>query len=326
MNALEWDEHEARPVGAYWEQIKRTIDWHMLHYLVEEKLDLAEWERVLLKERLEQFALQVEHQLHRAMVARKGKEGLEQVVQELNYGKRDFAQLNEAGLKAIEQQVKKLGRRLASRKGYRYRPAPYGKIDLKRTLKGWAARGGVPSKLKRKTRREEHPELIVLCDISNSMSQYTMFFLLLVWTLQAKHKKIRSFVFVDRLAEVTHLLKGQEALEGLRFIGMAAPCSATGYTDYGRVFADFVEGYLQDLHVKMKLLVLGDGKNNWRDPQVGAFKMMSERVGAVYWLNPRSREQWYDKDSVLDLYRPYCKGIYQCSNLAELQQVSSLLF
>lgn len=325
VSSLEWDNTCPRPVGAYWEQLKRDLDWYMLKYQVEEKLDLTESERLFILEKMEAFASLVEHYLCQELAAREGQAGVSRILEELNYEQQDFRQLNEAGLEIIEQQVKKLGRKLASRKGYRYAPSTQGRIDVKRTLKGAVLRGGVPAKLKRKKRRIERPELLVLCDISNSMSQYTQFLLLLIWTLQTKHKRIRSFVFVDRLAEVTHLLQGREALEGLRFIGIHAPCSATGFTDYGRVFRDFAEGYLHDLHGKMKLLILGDGKNNWRDPQVDAFKAIADGVGGVFWLNPRPQNNWYDNDSVLGLYRLYCKGIYKCSNLAELKRVSSLI-
>jgi len=326
VESLPEEELALKPVALHWERIQRDLEWHMLKYEVEERLGLNEAEKHFLLERLDSLALAVEYHLYRKVAAVQGEKGIEETLREMNYQQRDFNNLSDATLPLVEQQVKKLGRKLASRKGYRLRPAPRGKIDLRRTLRLAATQGGVPLRLKRRNRQPERPELAVLCDISNSMSRYTFFVLLLVWALQRKHRKIRSFIFVDRIAEVTHLLQKPEALEKLRFIGIYAPCSATGFTDYGRVFRDFAAEFLPSLPAKTKVIILGDGKNNWRDPQVAALEEIAGRVNGVYWLNPRPVEQWYEKDSVLALYRPYCQGIYQCSNLQELRQVAARIF
>ncbi|HHW06512.1 MAG TPA: VWA domain-containing protein [Clostridia bacterium] len=320
------EEFRLHQVTVHWENIQRQLDWHMLKHDLENRLGLNEAEKHFMLERLEQLALAVEYHLYRKTAAQKGEQDIEGILQELNYRRRDFNHLNEATLDLVAQQVKKLGKKLASRKGYRLHPSQRGKIDLKRTLRLAATQGGVPMRLKRKSRKPDRPELVVLCDISNSMSRYTFFVLLLVWAFQTKHKKIRSFIFVDRIAEVTHLLQKQEALEKLRFLGIYAPCSATGFTDYGRVFSDFAAMYLPSVPAKAKLIILGDGKNNWRDPQVGALEEIASKVNGIYWLNPRPSEQWYEKDSVLALYRPYCQGIYQCSNFQELRRVTAYVF
>lgn len=326
VESIPAEEFELHPVAMHWKNIQQELDWHMLKYHVEKNLGLDEKQKQFVLDRLEDFAQLIEYYIFQKAVTIKGHTGLEEALNEINYQRKDFNSLNETSLKLVEQQVKKLGKKLASRKGYRLYPSHKGKIDLKRTLRLAATQGGVPMRLKRKNRRDERPEFVVLCDISNSMSRYTFFVLLLVWALQSKHRKIRSFIFVDRLAEVTHLLKTHEALEKLQFIGIYAPCSATGYTDYGRVFKDFAENYLSCISSKTKMIILGDGRNNWRDPQVAALKTIANWVNGIYWLNPRPSVNWFDKDSVLAEYRTYCKGIYQCSNLEELKQVTSYVF
>lgn len=326
VESIPAEEFKLRPVTMHWKNIQQELDWHMLKYHVEENLGLDERQKQFVLARLEDFAQLVEYYIFQKAASVKGQTGVEEVLNEINYQRRDFNSLNESSLKLVEEQVKMLGKKLASRKGYRLYPSHKGKIDLKRTLRLAATQGGVPMRLKRKNRRDERPEFVVLCDISNSMSRYTFFVLLLVWALQTKHRKIRSFIFVDRLAEVTHLLKTQEALEKLQFIGIYAPCSATGFTDYGRVFKDFAEHYLPGISTRAKMIILGDGKNNWRDPKVAALKTIANWVNGIYWLNPRPSVNWFDKDSVLREYQPYCKGIYQCSNLQELKQVTSHVF
>lgn len=326
VESIPEEEFELHPVAMHWKKIQQELDWHMLKYHVEEHLGLDVRQKQFILERLEDFSQSVEYYLFQKAAVLKGPTGFEEALNEINYRQKDFNNLNEFSLRLVEQQVKKLGKKLANRKGYRLYPSHKGKIDLKRTLRLAATQGGVPMRLRRKGRRNERPELVVLCDISNSMSRYTLFVLLLVWVLQSKHRKIRSFIFVDRLAEVTHLLKKQEALEKLQFIGIYAPCSATGFTDYGRVFRDFAEQYLTGISPKAKMIILGDGRNNWRDPQAAALKSIANWVNGIYWLNPRPAAKWYEQDSVLAEYQPFCKGIYQCSNLEELKQVTSYVF
>ena len=70
---------------------------------------------------------------------------------------------------------------------------------------------------------------------------------------------------------------------------------------------------------KTTLLILGDARNNYNDPQAWALRLMRERVKGIIWLNLEG--QWGVGDSVMPLYAPHCDLVRECRTLTQLAEV-----
>lgn len=67
---------------------------------------------------------------------------------------------------------------------------------------------------------------------------------------------------------------------------------------------------------------LGDAKNNWRSDERLAFKEMAGRARKVFWFNPRPRETWDTRDSIMKVYSPFCSRVLECRNLEQLTKAT----
>ena len=88
-----------------------------------------------------------------------------------------------------------------------------GKLDLHTMLRRNAGHGGVPFELVFKQRKKDRPKLVILCDVSSSVANVSRFMLQFVYSLQECFTKIRCFVFVSELGEVTPLFQENDISE-----------------------------------------------------------------------------------------------------------------
>ena len=72
------------------------------------------------------------------------------------------------------------------------------------------ARGGIPFEVVYKHRRKDRPKLVIMCDVSSSVANVSRFMLQFMYSLQEAFTKIRSYVFVAELGEVTSVFKEKE--------------------------------------------------------------------------------------------------------------------
>ena len=85
----------------------------------------------------------------------------------------------------------------------------------------------------------------------------------------------------------------------------------SGYTDYGRVWREFLRAVEDDLHPRATVIVLGDARTNGRDPRADIFARVAEKAGRTFWLNPEPKLYWNYGDSVISAYEPFCEA-YEC--------------
>ena len=83
----------------------------------------------------------------------------------------------------------------------------------------------------------------------------------------------------------------------------------SGYTDYGRVWREFLAQVEDDLHPRATVIVLGDARTNGRDPRADIFARIAEHAGRTFWLNPEPRLYWNYGDSVIAAYEPLLRGL-----------------
>ncbi len=239
---------------------------------------------------------------------------------------RPLSSLEESELQQMRHAVDTLARRLHNKMAIRDKRARRGRLDVKGTMRKNMAYGGIPFKLMRRKRRIEKAELMVLCDISSSVSRVSQFMLQFVYTIQDCLAKVRSFVFVDDLGEVTAFFHDEDIEKAVKMALSEASIPYNVRSDFGWVFRQFCDRYLQDVGYRTYIMIIGDARNNYNDPAVWALESMAERAKGIIWLNPETKPFWDTGDSVMGEYLPYCREARVCRTLKDLEEtVSSLL-
>ena len=217
--------------------------------------------------------------------------------------------------------VTQLKRRLATL-GHEQRGRRRGAaVDMRRTMRASLDTGGVPLRLKYRPKHPRRPEIYVLCDVSTSVTSASVFFLSVLHALHDSFRKLRSFVFIERISEVTDVFERERDFRSIseRISREGGVADVSGYTDYGRVWLEFLEEIVDDLGPRSTVIVLGDARTNGREPQAEVFAQIAERAGRTFWLNPEPRLYWNYGDSVMSAYEPYCDGVFECWTTKQLE-------
>ncbi|MFI9509897.1 VWA domain-containing protein [Nocardia sp. NPDC052566] len=238
----------------------------------------------------------------------------------------DFLGAREQDLAEMRRLVHPLARKLATRLAARRRKAVRGQIDMRRTLRRSMATGGVPVDPVLRARKHGRPDLVVLADLSGSVTGFAEFTLQLVQALQDQFSKVRSFGFIDTCDEITGLFTpGEPPTAGLvtRIVRESA-VARFGSSNYGEALQGFVDNYLDALGPRTSLLILGDARTNRTAPNLEALATMQDRAKHAYWLNPEPSRSWPTGDSAAHLYAQHIT-MHECRNVKQLSEVVARL-
>ena len=235
---------------------------------------------------------------------------------------KSFYHLTEEEVRKMREVVARIAQRIKNVLSIRRRRLKRGKLDMHQTLRRNMSHGGIPFERVFRQRRKDRPKLVILTDVSSSVANVSRFMLQFVYTLQEAFTKIRSFVFVAELGEVTSLFQDNEigeAIEGA--LGGGGVINVYTRSNFGEAFHQFWEDHLASIDNKTTVLVLGDARNNYNDPRAWCLREIRSRAKNVVWLNPESPSAWGFGDSVMDEYLPHCDVAEECRNLRQLSRI-----
>jgi uncharacterized protein len=322
-----------RPVGGtyYLYRTLRNLDLdNMLDKLMDAQKEQLGGEMTPLEERLEKdefddriekFKKEIEAEIRRRLVADRGAEAMAKTLRKPLPEDVDFmhASRDEMGnlKKALGPLTRKLQARLARKRKHERR----GPLDFRATVRHSLSYGGVPAEPKFKYPRPSKPELMVVADISGSVAAFARFTLMLVYAIQNQFSKVRSFVFIDGIDEVTDYFKGvDDVTEAVHRVNTEADVVwVDGHSDYGHAFEVFWEKWGQQIGPKTTVLLLGDARNNYHASQSWVVKEIRAKARHVYWLNPEPKSYWNTGDSIVGEYGTHTDGVYECRNLRQLE-------
>ena len=234
----------------------------------------------------------------------------------------EFLRASGDQLRQMRRVVAPLARTLATRLAAKRRRHRAGAIDLRKTLRKSMSTGGVPIDVVLRKPRPARPELVVLCDVSGSVAGFSHFTLLLVHALRQQFSRVRVFAFIDTTDEVTHMFgpDADLAVAIQRITREAGVYTRDGHSDYGNAFVSFTENFPNVLSPRSSLLILGDGRNNYRNPSADLLAHMVTASRHAHWLNPEPKHLWGSGDSAVPRYEDII-AMHECRSAKQLAAV-----
>lgn len=282
-----------------------------------------DWEQAIwrmeIQSRLDRLRRILEQEVRRRMVAERGAEDVADRILRVPLEERDFATITSDEVAEVRRAVISLARRMATRLAKLRKQGRRGRLDMRKTFRKSLSTGGSMIDPQFKVKSRSRPDLVLVCDVSGSVAAFTRFTLLLVASLQVQFPRIRSFLFIDTVDEVTDTLKASDPADAIpKALQIANVIWLDGHSDYGHSFKQFHENYLESVNDRSHVIVLGDARSNYRNPEAWVLKDIRDQAKRVWWLNPESPQHWDTGDSVISAYAEHCDAVHECRNLRQL--------
>ena len=321
-----------RPVGGtyYLYRTLRNLDLDgvlecLLHQAQDTQGEFSEFDLRLwrdeYRQRIDQLQKEIEAEIRRSLVADRGVEAMVKTLRRPLPEDVDFMHASREEMANLRKAIYPLTRKLAARLQAKRRHGRRGALDFRRTVRASLSYGGVPVEPKFRNPNPHKPEIFVVADISGSVAAFARFTLHLVYAISGQFSKVRSFVFIDGLDEVTSYFEGVEDInEAVHRVNTEADVVwVDGHSDYGHAFGVFWEQYGKDVGPRTSIMILGDARNNYHAAQSWIVKEMQDKARHVYWLNPEPRSYWDTGDSIVGEYAQHCDGVFEVRNLRQLE-------
>jgi uncharacterized protein with von Willebrand factor type A (vWA) domain len=321
-----------RPVGGtyYLYRTLRNLDLEsLLESLMEERN--AQGSLTGLQERLARDELgarieglkkAIEAEIRRRLVEDRGAEALARSVRKPLPEDIDVMHATRDELGTLERALRPLSRKLAVRLTRKRRHGRKGPLDFRQTVRRSLSTGGVPIDPRYRHPRPAKPEIVVIADISGSVASFARFTLHLVYAISSQFSKVRAFVFVDGIDEVTHLFDhSDDPADAVHRINTEANVVwIDGHSDYGHALKTFDEKWGHEINSRTSVLILGDARNNYHASESWVVGDLQHRARHVYWLNPEPSTYWGSGDSIVGEYAPFCDRVVEVRTLRQLEQ------
>jgi uncharacterized protein with von Willebrand factor type A (vWA) domain len=229
-----------------------------------------------------------------------------------------LSNLEKRNFKDVQEIVFKMAKKLISIHSKRRKTFKRGQLDIRKTLRHNMQYDGMFFDLKWKSQKVDRPKVMCICDVSGSVSNYSRFLLMFLYSLAEVLPKVRSFAFSSDLGEVTRLFE-QSKLEDAMAKTMRD--YGNGSTDYGQMLEDFKSHCLKDVDSKTTVIILGDARNNYGDPKHEILRDVYDKAQRVIWLNPEPKSSWTVGDAEMKKYAPCCHQTEVCNSLVHLERV-----
>ncbi len=284
---------------------------------LEERLERDEFD-----DRIEKLKKEIEAEIRRRLVADRGAEAMAKTLRKPLPEDVDFMHASREEMASLRRAIYPLTRKLAVRLARKRRHGRKGPLDFRSTVRHSLSYGGVPAELKFRFPKPSKPEIIVIADISGSVAAFARFTLHLVYAISGQFSKVRAFVFIDGLDEVTRFFEGVDDIgEAVHRVNTEADVVwVDGHSDYGHAFEVFWEKYGMDVNSKSTVLVLGDARNNYHASQAWIMKEIERKARKLFWLNPEPKAYWNTGDSIVGEYGAHCDGVFEVRNLRQLEK------
>ncbi|HEX2941896.1 MAG TPA: VWA domain-containing protein [Rhodopila sp.] len=234
----------------------------------------------------------------------------------------DFEAMSAEEIAQAKREIRRLVLPLDLRRTRRVRPDPNGPItDLRRTIRTSLRQGGEILAIARNRRVTRPPPLVVLCDISGSMSRYAQILMHFLHAVTNDRDRVHVFLFGTRLSNVSRQLKARDPEVAFQMVAHAVP-DWSGGTRIGEALASFNRLWAKRvLGQGAVVLLITDGLD--RDGAHGLAENMDRlhrSCTRLVWLNPLLRWAGFEpKSQGIRAMLPHVDEFRPVHNLASLR-------
>jgi uncharacterized protein with von Willebrand factor type A (vWA) domain len=225
--------------------------------------------------------------------------------------RKPFANYSDLEFETARDALAALKRRFRVRVSRRLRIASAGRIDFRRTIRASLQHGGALGDLRFRARRPRHIDLLILADISGSVKYASTLMLEIVAGAATCFRRVRSFVYIDRLGEASFE-------DG--HLAMTPPLDLHAHSDFGRVLSELWDRRAALISRATVIVIMGDGRNNRRPARADLLRDLARLSRATLWLIPEPQVRWNTGDSAIRQYARECSALISCDNLRELER------
>src|SRR6478752_9188293 len=213
------------------------------------------FQREEFEARLKEFRELVEAEIRRRLVADRGVEAMARTLRKPLPEDVDFMHASREEMQQLQKAIYPLTRALAARLAQRRKNRHRGTLDFRQTVRHSLQYGGVPAEPKFKRPRPSKPEIMVVADISGSVASFARFTLQFVYAMAGQFSKVRSWVFIDGIDEVTRYFhEADELTEAIHRVNTEADVVwVDGHSDYGHAFEVFRDRHLTEVTPKSSI-------------------------------------------------------------------------
>ncbi len=241
---------------------------------------------------------------------------------------KDFSDFRPDEMGAVARVCVAIAKRVATRRSRRYRMTNRGtKVDPRRTIRRNVKYGGTVIELAKLERKIRKPRIVVICDVSRSMEQYSVFLLEFMYSMQNVIGRIESFVFSTGLHRVTGYFKHTDIETALEDIAKEIP-DWSGGTRIGESLRTFNDQYARRIvDQRTVVIILSDGLDTGQtDLLEEEMARLHGRAVRLIWLNPLLGKDHYQPVARgMAAALPHVDVFAAAHNLASLQQLANSL-
>ena len=201
---------------------------------------------------------------------------------------RDFATMTEAEMAEVAKLIQEIAKKLARQYSRRHRVTKKLKrLDIRRTLRLNLRRGGEILDLAYTRPKQNKWQIVLLCDVSQSMELYSRFLIQFLYAFQNGYRHIETFVFSTSLTRISKELQDDDYQEAMKKVGDKVT-HWSGGTKIGASLHQFIKNYgSRVLSGKSVVLIMSDG---WDTGDLelleSGMRQIKRKCGKVLWLNP----------------------------------------
>ena len=234
---------------------------------------------------------------------------------------RDISRFKDTDIPRASALIATIARQLnAELSQKRRRGGHSGKLDFKRTIRRGLETGGSFYRLSYRHKRKKRRQLVVLCDVSGSMLQFSEFALRFLKSMSEVSENIRIFLFSEEMREVDPF--ALQNMDAFRKYVSSSGLYGRG-TDVGRALEGLCELKNSPLTQGSTLLILSDTKTIDLPGAIRALGEAQRKAGKVMWLNPIPESKWQYVQSI-QIFSSLCQML-PCSTLEELSRACKRL-
>jgi len=280
-----------------------------------------ELQRAEVKDRAELLRGHVRRVIRELLVADRGSDAVAKTLRRPLAADIDISMASREELREVQRAMLSVQRKLATTMMRKQRNRT-DLIDVRATLRASMGTGGVPLRVVHRKPRPTKPRLYILADMSNSVATFATFTITLVSAMSQMFSQLRSFAFIQNVAEVSDVFQNiRDPAQARAAIRDFVAANELGtYTDYGRALRQFYGAAGHQLERRSTVLVFGDARGNYLPSEETTLSEIAGRAGSVYWLNPEPEWLWNTGDSMMHEYGPHCTAAVTCRTLNDLRQ------